>query len=168
MSVSIKIDHSQIDQISKQIVRSLSTMRRAFAVVGEMAITEVHGNFDEQGRPHRWAKLADTTLFAKIGGSRGYTKKGALRAKSKRVLAKNKILTDTATLRRSISRSLGPDFVDIGTNVVYAARHNFGYEGGTGRGRSRTPQREFMVFSEGMIERAHKVLGDYVFGARNG
>ena len=35
-------------------------------------------------------------------------------------------LTDTARLRGSITHRVGPDFVEVGTNVVYAAIHQFG------------------------------------------
>ena len=37
-------------------------------------------------------------------------------------------LTDTARLRQSITHAAGPDHVDVGTNVLYAAIHQFGGE----------------------------------------
>jgi phage gpG-like protein len=41
---------------------------------------------------------------------------------------------------------LRTDGVEVGTNMVQAKRQHFGYPGGTGRGRSKTPARPYMMF----------------------
>lgn len=46
---------------------------------------------------------------------------------SQRALAEGgQTLTDTARLRQSIASQSGPDWAEIGTNVVYAGLHQFG------------------------------------------
>lgn len=57
-----------------------------------------------------------------------------------------KPLNDTGALRNSFSTFSDNDTALVGTNLVYAAIHNFG--GMAGRGRKvRIPQREFLVLS---------------------
>lgn len=50
-----------------------------------------------------------------------------------------KPLIDTGRLRSSITYSASSNYVDVGTNVVYAATHNYG--------RGRIPQRQFLGIS---------------------
>ncbi len=38
--------------------------------------------------------------------------------------------------------------VEVGTNVIYARRHHFGYKGGEGRGQSPTPARPFLLIHD--------------------
>ena len=40
------------------------------------------------------------------------------------------------------------DGVAVGTNVIYGPRQHFGYPGGSGRGRSKTPARPFLMFQD--------------------
>lgn len=50
--------------------------------------------------------------------------------KSQRAMATGgKTLTDTAILRNSITHNAGPRSVEVGTNVVYARRHDQGFDG---------------------------------------
>lgn len=57
-----------------------------------------------------------------------------------------KPLVDTGALRDSISQLYDNDTALVGTNLVYAAIHNFG--GMAGRNRKvRIPQREFLVLT---------------------
>jgi len=42
-------------------------------------------------------------------------------------------LTDSARLKNSMSKEVGIDFVEVGTNVIYGAIHQLGGEAGRGR-----------------------------------
>ena len=75
---------------------------------------------------------------------------GAPWLKSARAIAEgNRTLTDTGRLRGSIAHTLteGGRGVDIGTNVAYAAIHQFGGRAGKGR-RARIPARPYLGVDE--------------------
>jgi len=68
---------------------------------------------------------------------------------SARVLERGgQTLTDTARLRKSITGRGGPDKAEWGTNVVYAARHNFGDQIARGRRSGGMPQRQFIGLNQ--------------------
>ena len=75
------------------------------AIAGALE-TETEKNFANQGRP-RWLGLSPRTLKRRGGG-------------------RPIILQDTGRLASSISTDYGRDYARIGTNVVYAAIHQFG------------------------------------------
>ena len=75
------------------------------AIAGALE-TETEKNFANQGRP-RWLGLSPRTLKRRGGG-------------------RPMILQDTGRLASSISTDYGRDYARIGTNVVYAAIHQFG------------------------------------------
>lgn len=58
-----------------------------------------------------------------------------------------KPLVNTGILRSSITHRILNDSVEVGTNVTYAAIHNYGGRAGRNR-RVTIPQREFMGISE--------------------
>jgi len=124
--------HIRIDADTKGL-RSLDDLRRRMAdprpVLEEMGLVllrSVARNFKEGGRPERWKP-------------------------SKRALAepRGKTLIDTGRLRNSITMKVEGDAVKVGTNVEYAAIHQFG-------GRiDRT-----------VLVRAHRRLVTQAFGRR--
>ena len=70
--------------------------------------------------------------------------------KSARAVAEgNRTLTDTGQLRRSIAHVItdGGGAVEVGSNVVYAAIHQFGGLAGKGR-RARIPVRAYLGIDE--------------------
>jgi phage virion morphogenesis protein len=99
-----------------------------FRQIGEIVTRSVRENFREGGRPQKWTPLAIETLMGKAGGMRAaYTKKGGrLRNSARKRILGNKILIDTGRLINSITYVVGPRDVEIGTNVEYAAVHQFG------------------------------------------
>jgi phage gpG-like protein len=96
-------------------------------------------------------------IKAVVGGMRrAFTKKGAFTARFRREERGGKILIQDRRLLRSIKYKVYPEAVEIGSNLVYAARHQFGYKGGSGRGRSTTPARPYLVvLPEDELEIAH-------------
>ena len=115
---------------------------------GAIAIGSIQKNFDEQGRPEKWTPLSPRTL--------GRRRKG-------RGKGGPKILIDTARLKNSIGFKLveGPG-VMIGTNVIYARRQHFGYPGGKGRGRARTPARPFLMLHGEDIRKIDEIFTRHV------
>ena len=102
---------------------------------GVYMLGSIEKNFKAQGRPGHWPALAPSTLARR---RRGTGKGGA------------KILVDSGRLKNSVT---GPSAIAtsgstmrIGTNVIYGPRQHFGYPGGAGRGRAKTPARPFLMF----------------------
>lgn len=115
----------------------------------------VQENFDQQGRP-KWPPLKE-----KYGASKHakYTLTGKRSKRSRGAKAKrHKILQLSGHLRKAATGTKahgwyqreGKRTLEVGIRgVPYAARHNFGYRGGSGRGRARTPKRTFFVHASG-------------------
>ena len=58
-----------------------------------------------------------------------------------------KPLTDTGRLKDSFSTMYDNDTTLVGTNIIYAAIHNFGGQAGRNR-KVRIPQREFLTLTD--------------------
>lgn len=114
---------------------------------GAVMVGSVEQNFRAGGRPQTWEGLADSTLRRRRRG-RG---RGGPR-----------VLVDTARLKNSISYRLVQGGIEVGTNVIYARRHHFGYEGGEGRGRSATPARAFLLIHDDDIRDIGEIFQRHV------
>lgn len=102
-------------------------------------------NFQAEGRPEKWTPLSQKTTARRRGKT-------------------HKILTDTARLRRSMNYKISGDESHIGTNTIYGPRQHFGYEGGTGRGRSKTPARSFLMFQEEDVREIGEIYKRHIRG----
>lgn len=125
-----------LDRLIRRIGRLATDVRqveRPLRASGAVILASVEKNFKAQGRPNRWQSLSAGTLKRRRKG---------------RGKGKGQILIDTARLKNSHSMRLTTEGVEVGTNVVYARRHHFGYAGGSGRGRSRTPARPFLMIQD--------------------
>jgi phage gpG-like protein len=122
-----------LDDVLRRVAKMATDTKhveRPLNEAGEYAVGSVKRNFFAGGRPQKWTPLAPATVAAR---RKGKGRGGA------------RILMDRGRLLASIHKSVTTDGVRIGTNYIPAPRHNFGYPGGTGRGRSKTPAREFML-----------------------
>jgi len=82
-----------------------------------------------------WAPNADATLRAALhGGSRNFTKKGALSKKGSAFLANKKpLIGESRTLSTNLAPSVeGNDTALVTSLATYAAIHNFGGKAGRG------------------------------------
>ena len=89
--------------------------------------------------------------------------------KSARAVAEgNRTLTDTGRLRGSIVHTLtdGGHGVEVGSNVVYAAIHQFGGLAGRGR-RSRFPARPYLGIDERDRDAIARIVSRALEGARS-
>jgi phage gpG-like protein len=123
-----------------QLKSDMRNTERALAAAGAYMLGSIEKNFREQGRPIKWQGLAASTLAARA-------KRGSRRRKANRPTGSPQILIDTARLKNSIAFKVvgGGVGVEIGTNVKYAKRQQFGYPKGEGRGHSATPARAFLL-----------------------
>lgn len=115
----------------EQLATDTRHVERPLNAAGQLIVTSVEKNFQEQGRPEKWTPLSPRTIGARRRG-RG---RGGPR-----------ILIDSARLKNSVTHKLvaGPG-VKVGTNAIYARRQHFGYPGGEGRGKAKTPARPFLM-----------------------
>lgn len=118
--------------------------------LGEYMIAETRRRFREGIEPGgaKWPPLkgAGTKRDA-----RGRFIQGS-GAKSRR-----KPLLKSGRLRNSITYKASTDGVAVGTNVVYAARHNFGFR----RGRKvLTPRRQFLGVNERNLREMKDIIAD--------
>ena len=86
---------------------------------------------DPEGKP--WKELKSRSITSKYNS--GLKKKKGRKA----VKGRSKILQNTGRLKRSIQARNTRTEAIVGTNIKYAANHNFGYR--------RIPQRRFMGLS---------------------
>jgi len=104
VTIEVKIEDKEFRRMMRRFVHRTGNLAPAMKTIGEIVRTSVIKNFEVEGRP-RWKK----------------SKRAALEG--------GQTLTDTARLRKSIFPKAYSDHAEIGTNVVYAAIHQFG--GGT-------------------------------------
>lgn len=116
--------------------------------VGEYLEAEVAARFrssqDPEGRP--WPPLKKPRR--QRAGRR-------TRRQPKRI----KLLVQTGRLRGSVTHRATGTEVAVGTNLVYAARHNFGFEQ---NGVVWTPQRQFIGFSKADSGAIGQISEDHV------
>jgi phage virion morphogenesis protein len=113
--------------------------------VANIMLGAVDDNFEAQGRPSRWAELAESTKARR-------TKTGNWPGKTLQV---------SGQLRNSISAKSDARSAEVGTNLVYAAIHNFGGMAGLGR-KVKIAGRPFLWLEPGDIEEVLQYLRDQV------
>jgi len=121
-----------LDRIA-QMATDTRHVERALKSAGVHMLGSVEKNFQQQGRPKRWSRLAPRTL---AGRRKGKGRGGA------------RILIDTAKMKNQVSSVVHSDGVQIGLNAVQAKRQHFGYPGGSGPGQSKTPARPFLTLQD--------------------
>lgn len=67
-----------------------------------------------------------------------------------------KPLQDTGRLKNSIRPTNTKDTAIVGTNLIYAATHNYG--------RDNIPQRKFLWLSKQIIDQITKIIGKFSIG----
>lgn len=120
----IRIDIEGLDAVERNLRRQMSIDKhRALDEIGQYFTSEIQQRFvrseDHEGRA--WKQLK-----SRVG----------------------KPLVNTGILRSSIThRILNENTIEVGTNVVYAAIHNYGGYAGRGK-RVKIPKREFIGISD--------------------
>lgn len=138
----------------RELALDTRNVERPLEAIGVYMLGSIEKNFQQQGRPEKWSPLSFRTLLGRRKG------KGKDRARYHSVFkfaadvrkGKTKILIDRARLKNSMNHKVRvgepSSHVEVGSNVIYAPRHHFGYEGGGGRGRSKTPARPFLLIQD--------------------
>lgn len=141
MKIQIDVDSGAVQRALSRLGESARNLTPAFREIGEGIKSDAQLRFKDSKDPYgkAWAALKASTLAARRKG------KGSGSAKP---------LLDTGRLRNSIASRLLSNGVEVGTNVKYAAIHNFG--GQAGRGRKTTiAQRAYIATQERGIPREY-------------
>ena len=154
-----KSEFGGLDHLNKrlsEIAANARSTKRPLISASVYMLGSIEKNFQAQGRPRRWTPLNPQTLASRRKGNR------AKRAKKETAGRGSRILIDTARLKNSMSFNADDKSAEIGTNVVYAARHHFGYPGGKGRGRSKTPARPFLLVQAEDIRKIEEIFSRHL------
>ena len=152
--VNIRLD-SRFEDMQKRIARMLNRIDNpepALMLVGKIIRDSVDENFESEGRPISWAPNSIKTIEAFARGRSGkslYKKSGGYTKRAAKRIASKKVLHWSTRLRKSINFKVSGKKVFIGTNVEYAAAHQYGLG---------VPQRKFiMIQPEDMVEIIEKI-----------
>lgn len=128
--IHVELMNGQADSILSRLATSGVTLKPLMAEVGEMIAESTKQRFatsiSPDGTP--WepnTALTITRYLNRFGGS--YKKDGSLSKKgASRASSKKPLVGETAALSTTISYYAGPDFVVIGSPMVYAGTQQFG------------------------------------------
>lgn len=103
----IEFDDGGVNGMLKRLHDLGGNLEAPFADIGEYLLTSVEDRFDDEAGPRgeEWQELSPRTRARK---------------------QHPKILTETGHLRAGFSYDPGPDELVFGTNVIYAATHQYG------------------------------------------
>jgi len=104
--ITVKIDDSELKALLSHLQGGLEDLTPAMKTIGQVVRTSVIRNFEKGGRP-RWA------VSQRVKNDGGVT------------------LSESHRLRNSINVQANKSSVAVGTNVAYAAVHQFGAEKGS-------------------------------------
>ena len=155
MYITVAIDDTKITGLLDRLKARTRDLTPAMKIVGEIVRSSVIRNFMQGGRPDKWTPTKGLSSYiTRRAGSAGRKRKTYTLKSSKGSAhpAGKKTLIDTGRLKNSITSRAYSNKAVVGTNVIYAAIHQFG--GKAGRGRKTTiPARPFlMVHNEDWAE----------------
>jgi phage virion morphogenesis protein len=112
MKIHVDIDAGPLQRVLHRLDERLRDLTPAFREIGDGVVADAQMRFKNSRDPYgvAWQKLKAATLKRRRGGG-----------------VDAKPLLDTGRLRNSVTRRLlGPRGVEVGTNLDYAAIHQFG------------------------------------------
>lgn len=131
--VSIIVDDRELQAALQRLERSGVDLAPAMRKIAQALATVTEANFAAEGRP-KWKPLSEVTKHMRLGGNKAYKKNGALTAAAQRRQdAGFRILQHRGQLASSITESHDSTQAAAGSNLVYAAIHQFGGEAGRNR-----------------------------------
>jgi len=147
VSLEIKVEDEEVRQALLRAMKKLGDLSPLMKDFGERMKRSVVQNFIQGGRPEKWKPLKTSTLVSWAMRKRSLWGGGTLTRYGARAISGRKPLIDTGRLMKSITYRAGKDEVRIGTNVIYAAIHQFGGKAGRGR-KVKIPARPFLLIQD--------------------
>lgn len=135
----------------RNLQRRIGDVRTPLRAFGRVMFRSIAENFEQEGRPLAWKRLAPSTREQRRGAG-----------------AFAQILQDKGTLKGSIRFAVEGNTLRIGPSgpaAVYGRIHQLG--GQAGRGQAVTiPARPYLVFQDEDLEEARELIERYVLGGR--
>jgi len=155
MDIKIEVDDEGVKKSLRELSDRVEDLTPVMKMIGELLVSSVQENFNREGRysePGSWR-----------GGSKRWKPLAPSTIKQRKRLGywPGQILTRTGRLRSSINYRAGRDHVAVGTNVIYAAIHQFGGKAGRGH-RANIPARPFLVVQDEDLEEIREIIADYI------
>lgn len=150
-----------IDEVIKglnELKKKVKNLTPVMNEIGNYIKNESELSFEKQQSPfgEKWKPLSVATLTPMIS----YTKKGKVSKASEQALKGRLILVRSGRLVNSITYKADASSVTIGTNLIYAAIHQFG--GKAGRNRAvNIPARPYMPISK-TSEMPNKIINGII------
>lgn len=158
MSLTFTIDDRAVVAALKKLEASARDLSGPMQQIAADLAESARDSFGQSRDPYgqAWEPLAFRTKIARLGGEgKIFTKSGGIRKGAQRAAAKGfQPLLDTGRLRNSIAIRSGRDFAELtagGSNVRYAAIHQFGGRAGRG-GKVSIPARPFLPIRGGRVD----------------
>lgn len=155
MDIKIEVDDKGMQKMLRELSERMEDLTPVMRRIGELLVSSVQENFNREGRysepgswrggPKRWQELAPSTI----------------RQRERQGYWPGQILTRTGRLKSSINYHAGKDHVVVGTNLIYAAIHQFGGKAGRGH-RANIPARPFLVVQDEDLEEIREIIRDYI------
>lgn len=145
--VNVKIDDTEMRDLFDRVMQHMKDMTPVMREIGEIEHESVMRNFQEHRAPDGtpWKPLAESTR----------------RQRAKRGRSDKDILIFNRILMGSLHPQAYPDRMELGTNIVYAAIHQFG--GMAGRGHSvKIPERTFLGVRDDDWPEIKATVADYL------
>ncbi len=150
--ISFSIDDQALQRALSALEQSGIDLAPAMRKIAQTMATQTEINFREEGRP-KWQALSEATLHARLGGTKAYKKDGTLTAKAQRIKSGGiRILQNSGALASSITTDYDDNHAIIGSNLAYAAIHQFGGDAGRGR-KVAIPARPYLpITADGQLQ----------------
>lgn len=155
--ITIQVEDAELRRDISGLIKRLKDPKPALNEVGLYMVRSTLKTFRMQGHPEKWKPVQQRRLDRRAAASR---------QKSGKSVRGHKILQDTGNLRGSIAPASGhPDiwevtdkYVMIGTNVKYAATHQYGDPS------RNIAARPFLLFQKNASRAIIKILRSHVEG----
>lgn len=146
----IQVNDTELNRQLALLSGRTGNLKPVFSVIGEILKTSIVKNFEVGGRysapgswrggSNRWQPLSPITIARK---------------------GHDRILFGEGHLMNSINYQADKDGVAVGTNLIYAAIHNFG--GMAGRGHKvKIPARPYLVVQDEDMTEIKAVINDFL------
>jgi len=166
----IDVDDTHLKKLLANLKAKSGNMRPAMLTIGNVLANSIRRNFDEGGRPEKWAPLSAATIQGSLS-SKDYDKRRktkTLNARATKRQAARRILVGLGMrggLMGSIHAEAEDESVSAGPdNKPYARIQQFGGEAGRKGSRVTIPARRYLVAQDGDIEIAKEIILDFMTG----
>ncbi|MDD3238388.1 MAG: phage virion morphogenesis protein [Candidatus Gastranaerophilales bacterium] len=126
-NIEIRIDNKAVEETLLKVASKCEDMKPLMKNIAGIMANAVEENFEQEGRPHKWQELAESTI----------------KKRKKTKHWPGRILQVEGQLATSITTQYDNESAVIGSNLAYAAIHQLGGQAGKGK-KVTTPARPYL------------------------